>query len=72
MVRERRTDLGERPEMRTVREGRACVWLFSGTADDVAKAKAYIRETQPGGSVFTYPPSESDPLPKARAAVVAS
>ncbi len=33
-VRERRTDLGERPVMRDVIVAKACVWLHNGTADD--------------------------------------
>ena len=70
LVRERRTDLGERPEMATVREGRACVWLNEGTADDVAKAEAYLRETQPDGRVFVFATGEADVLAKARAAIV--
>ena len=72
MVRERRTDLGERPEMETVREGRACTWLVEGTSEDVAKAEAYAASPtcSEGARVFVFAVGESDPLGKARAAVI--
>lgn len=52
LVRERRTDLGETPVMEIVRVAKTCVWLNSGTEDDVAKARAYAAAN--GLKVYTY------------------
>ena len=68
VVRARRTDLGERPDMRTELVAKAATWLLAGDATDVKKAKAYA--AQAGWKVFTYPTSEKDPLGRARADVL--
>jgi len=58
VVRERRTDLGERPEMKAVRRSRTVVWLNKGTVEDVEKARAYAAPE--GYKVFTYPQTVKD------------
>ena len=64
VVRARRTDLGERPFTREVMRPEALVWLRHGTEADIPKARGYAA-TQ-GYTVFTFPPSEKDPLGAAR------
>jgi hypothetical protein len=67
-VRERRTDLGERPVIREVTIVKALVWLNEGTAADVVKAHAYADPR--GSKVFTYPLDTADPLGAARKAML--
>jgi len=67
-VRERRTDLGERPVFRDVTVVKAVVWLNEGTATDVVKAHAYADPR--GYKVFTYPLDTADPLGAARKAML--
>jgi hypothetical protein len=71
VVRERRRDLGERPEMKEIKVPKAVVWLKSGDDADIEKAKAYAsKETEYEIAVFTYPTSEKDPLGKAKREVL--
>jgi hypothetical protein len=69
-VRERRTDLGERPVIRDVTIVKACVWLNEGTTADVEKARAYADPR--GYKVFTYPLDVADALGTARATMLAT
>lgn len=69
-VRERRTDLGERPVIRDVTIVKACVWLNEGTAADVEKAHAYADPR--GYEVFTYPLDVADALGATHAAMLAT
>ena len=64
LIRERRTDLGERPDTRTELQAKAAVWLLAGGADDLRKAKAHAASL--GWQVFTYPTDEPDQLGRAR------
>jgi hypothetical protein len=41
IVRARRTDLGERPEVEDVRVGRSCTWLLDGDDSELARAGRY-------------------------------
>src|SRR5271154_3617394 len=67
VVRERRTDMGERPELETFRVGKSVMWLNRGTEADVEKAKVYARsEKDKEIRVFAYPTSNKDPLGTAR------
>lgn len=52
------------PEMRLDWEGKAAMWLRSGTKTDLAKAEAFARRE--GHAVYTFPKSERDALAKAR------
>jgi len=73
VVRERRADLGERPELRAVTVGRAAMWLNRATPADVAKARDYAERGTGDGTpmvVFTYPVTEKDPLGRARREVL--
>lgn len=63
VVRERRTDLGERPDMERVDKPVAMMWKNDGDAADVEKAKAYAATE--GYTVFTYK-GERDPLGRAK------
>jgi hypothetical protein len=64
IVKTRRTDLGEQPVTRSVQSPRACMWLASGTDEDLARARAWAaRENK---TVFTFPTSEPDPLGQAK------
>ncbi len=66
-------DLNRFPEYRAAWEGKAAMWLGKGTAADVPKAQAYLdSETYTASAVYTFPPSEQDPLGKARAKAVAA
>lgn len=69
-VRERRTDMGERPVMRDVTVVKALVWLNEGTAADVLKAHAYADPR--GYTVFTYPLNVADALGTVRATMLAA
>ena len=64
IVSARRTDLGERPVTRTVQSPRACMWVASGTDEDLTKARAWA--AREGKTVFTFPATEQDPLGQAR------
>lgn len=67
VVRERRRDLGERPELKTIYVPRTVMWLNSGTEADVKKATDYAtKEKDHKVLVFTYPKSERDPLGRAK------
>jgi hypothetical protein len=68
IVRSRRTDLGERPVTRSIQSPRACMWLASGTDEDLAKARAWA--AREGKIVFTFPATEEDPLGQARAKIM--
>lgn len=66
-------DLGARPGLKTIREGRACIWRNRGSEADVVKARAYAEteNTKRGEGegpilVFIYPTSEKEPLDRAR------
>ena len=73
IVRERRTDLGERPELREVNVPRACVWLNEGGPADVMKAHAYAATLDgPLRLVFAYETSEPDPIARAKRDILAS
>lgn len=69
-VRERRTDLGERPVFRDVTVVKAVVWLNEGTAADVVKARAYADAR--GYKVFTYALDVADALGATRKAMLAT
>ena len=64
IVKTRRTDLGERPVTRSVQSPRACIWLASGTDEDLTRARAWA--TRENKTVFTFPISEQDPLGQAK------
>jgi hypothetical protein len=69
VVRERRRDLGERPELEKFNVGKAAMWLNRGTDADVAKARAYARAESDSDKtihVFVYPSSVKDPLGAAK------
>jgi len=72
--RERRRDLGERPEMIPVTVGKAGMWSGKTPepklAETLAKATAY--GDKEGYRIFVYPSSEKDPLGRARREVVAN
>ncbi len=62
-----RHDLGERPKLVDVKKPHAAMWLNSGSVDDVAKARRYVKNDHPdSGRVFAYPTTEPDPLGRAR------
>jgi hypothetical protein len=65
VVRQRRTDLGERPVTRAVKRAEALVWLLRGNPDDAEKARAFA--DREGWRVILYPTSEHDPLARAKA-----
>lgn len=67
VVRERRTDLGERPLMREVKKAEAMVWLNKGDWSDVVKARAFAESE--GYRVFLYETSERDPIGRAKAEI---
>lgn len=66
------SDLGSKPGMRTVRTGRAAVWLNRGSAEDIDKARAYAARASDEYQihVFVYPVDELDPLGRARREVL--
>lgn len=72
-------DLGQRPGTRVERVARAAIWLNKGTEADVVKARAYCENptsrssTDPESAryAFIYPPTEKDPLGRARRDVLA-
>jgi hypothetical protein len=64
LVRERRTDLGERPVMRDIKTAQALMWLNRGTAEDIEKAKRYAPTE--GYTVLVYETTERDPLGRAK------
>lgn len=67
VVRQRRTDLGERPELKKIDVAKAAMWLNSGTEDDLEKAKKYAaKQTDYQIVVMTYPTKERDPLGHAK------
>ena len=77
VVRERRRDLGERPEMRELVVGKAAMWKNSVSAKkldaEVTKATAYARQQEEHDRpihVFVYPGSERDPLNRAKQEVL--
>lgn len=71
VVRERRRDLGERPEMEAILVPKAVVWLNAGTDEDVEKAKVYAaKETDYQIAVFAYPTSEREPIERAKVDVM--
>ena len=70
VVKERRSDLGERPLMRSVKVARTALWLNRATPKDVEKARVYAAAE--GYHVFTFPPSERDPRGAAARAVLAA
>ncbi len=74
VVRERRTDLGERPDMRPVKVAKTVMWLNEGTPTDVKKAKAHAATADLGDGgpvrVYTYPLSEMDPRSRAAKSVL--
>ncbi len=68
-------DLNRFPEYRAAWEGKAAMWLRKGTAANIPEAQAYINlnaATYTASAVYTFPPSEQDPLGKARARAVAA
>lgn len=67
VVRERRTDLGERPELEQIFVPRAAIWLNKGSNDDARKAQAYAETvTDQKTVVFVYPTNTKDPLGHAK------
>lgn len=64
LVRLRRAELSERPEMREEMVGKAAVWLNRGTPADVQRARAFAATE--GYSVFCYATTEKEPLARAR------
>lgn len=50
---------------RVVRTSRAAMWLNAGDERDLEAARRYA-STEPGCRVFTYAPTEGDPLERAR------
>jgi hypothetical protein len=73
LVRERRTDLGERPVMALVRVAKTALWLNEGTKEDVAKARAYAAgETDKAIRVYTYRTDHKDPRGAAAKAILAA
>jgi hypothetical protein len=67
-VRERRTDLGEWPQIRVEWVPKAAIWLNSGDRSDLAKARAYA--AREGYRVYAYDVGVSEPLRQARADVM--
>ncbi len=63
-----RSDMGEPAPMREVQRPRACVWLLKGGPDDIVNAQAHADSE--GWHVFTFPPTERDPLGAAKRAVL--
>jgi hypothetical protein len=62
-----RHDLGERPRFVDATKAHAAMWTNDGTDEDLGKASAYAKKEYPDrGRVFCYPPSEHDPLSRAR------
>lgn len=79
VVRERRRDLGELPDLREVSVPKAAVWVLQGTAEDEQKARTYAAAQKDRQAfVFVYPKvwqsgqkvEEPDPLGRAKAAVL--
>lgn len=68
IVRQRRADLGERPETRPVKIAKACIWILDGTQDDVAAALAYADryKMDPTTRVYTMPVTTVDPQAEGR------
>ena len=61
VVSERRTDLGERPRLKTVFVPKTVMWLNYGTPQDLEKAVGYAKtQTDHKILVFDYPDSEKD------------
>lgn len=60
VVRERRTDLGERPVFKTVTVAKTALWLNDGTAEDVRKAEDFLKSDRPEGRVYTFPAAVKD------------
>lgn len=75
-IRERRTDLGERPVMEDFEQPFSVMWLGEGDEDDVERARNYADEMRENDhyknkvKVFTYPVSERDPLERARCEIL--
>lgn len=64
VTKERRTDLGERPEIEVFQAPKACVWLNAGTDEDLEKAKAHADTL--GWQVVTFPTTEPNPIGAAK------
>ena len=62
-------DMNWFPEFRSDWEARAGMWMRKGSAKDLQKAKEHAAKE--GWEVFTFAPTERDPLGKARERVVA-
>lgn len=58
------------PEFRAEWEGRAAMWKLDGAPRDLEKARAHAATE--GREVYVFPPTETDPLGKAREAAVKS
>lgn len=60
-------DLNWFPEIESVRQGKAVIWLNEGTDADVDKAVEFARNCgHDHATVFCYPTSEQEPLARAR------
>lgn len=70
VVRERATDLGERPELAWHKVARTALWLASGVQVDVDKAKAYAAKND--REVYCYPPTTPDPCGQAAQDILAA
>lgn len=69
---EYRRDLGEKPKWKKVVGAEACVWLLSGTPEDVEKARAHCdeRDGADGWKVIVMPVTTADPLAFAKEMVL--
>lgn len=68
MVQEGQSDIGRPHKFKTVPKAIAAMWLGTGNAADVVKAKKYAE--QDGRTVYCYG-NEKEPLIRARADVLA-
>jgi hypothetical protein len=67
VVRARRTDLGELPDLKQVLVPKAVVWVNKGSEKDLEKAHSYAKAQKDRTVlVFTYPKTEKDPLERAK------
>lgn len=66
-----RADLGERPPLREVLVGKACVWLNDATEADFEAAAAWGATQDPPATARRWPSGTADVLAKARRAEVA-
>lgn len=59
-----------RPKIVACQAAKAVVWLNEGSKSDILKAKEYAEKNLSGAIVLTFPTTESNPLERAREAVM--